>query len=290
MFENFNEKYGDWAIPIILVVLIGGLLAIKVFNMYWVPVIGPMIVGPEGIIRTLVITNPDDYDAAKQFASDMRSKVPGVVAVIDDNVLQHIKEGYITSNKYDLVVLYGDKTALTYDARKEIASYVNSGGNLMIIGAAGLRDMTSDGTISPYTFSWSVDDMAGIVSFAPDCGEAVECNVDAIKVSPAEIGDKITFVPVLWDHPIIARMGVNAPVEMDVTPQFKGLTRVQDLANQRIAYLEWRDADNKPHSVPAIIAYQSGVSGKVVYLAYNPLELKQEALFRNTILWVAGKL
>ena len=284
MFESLSEKYGDWLIPLILVLLVGGILVIKVFNLYWVPVLGPLL-NPGGVTRVLILTNPDDYESAKVFASQMQSRVPGLTAVIDDNVVQHVRKGYITSNRYDLVVLYGDHTELTPEARAEIAAFVNNGGNLLIFKGAGLKDSED-----PFVFAWSVEDLAGIISFAPDCGDIEDCrDVSAITITGADMGGKATFVPVQWDHPMIKRIGIQAPMDLDVPSSFTA-TKVLDLANQRIAYLEWKDANGKPHSIPAIIAYQSGVSGRILYLAYNPLDLQQEALFRNAILWVTGKI
>ena len=284
MMDSISEKYGDWVIPLILIILIGGLLAIKVFNMYWVPLVGPMLCSGS-ISRALILTNPTDYNSASTFAKEMQSRVPGLTTVLDDDVVTHVRKGYITSNNYDLVVLYGDHTKLTPAARSEIASFINDGGNLLIFKGAGLKDEND-----PYVFNWGVEDLSSYISFSPDCGDIDMCNdVSAITITGSEIGKKITFVPVQWENPIIKRIGIQAPLDMDVPSSFTA-TRVQDLGNNKIAYLEWRDTNNKPHSIPAIITYTTGMSSRVLYLAYNPLDLKQEALFRNAIMWVIGKI
>ncbi len=278
------ESYKDWVIPLILVLLIGGILAIKVFGWYWVPILGPMLC-PGSITRAIILTNPTDASAAHDFAKEIKSSVPEIWAVVDDDVVTHVRKGYLTSNKYDLVILYGDHTKLTPDARSEIAAFVNNGGNLLIYKGAGLKDSED-----PYVFAWNVEDMASLISFAPDCGEIENCNnVSAITIPASEIGSKLTFVPVQWDHPVIKRIGIQAPMDLNVPGGFTA-TRVQDLGNNKLAYLEWKDSEGNVHSIPAIIAYQSGMSGRIMYLAYNPLDLKQEALFRNAMLWVTGKI
>ncbi len=278
------ESYKDWAIPLILVLLIGGILAIKVFNWYWVPVIGPMICA-QGMTKAIILTNPMDYESAKEFGNQIKSNVPGVWVVVDDDVVTHVRKGYLTSNKYDLVILYGDHTKLTPEARSEIAAFVNNGGNLLIYKGAGLKDNED-----PYVFAWNVEDLAPLISFSPDCGNIDNCNnISAITVTASEIGNKITFVPVQWDHPVIKRIGIEAPLDLQVPGGFT-LTKVLDQGNNKLAYLEWKDSEGNVHSVPAIIAYQSGMSGRIMYLAYNPLDLKQEALFRNAIMWVTGKI
>ncbi len=284
MFEGVSEKYGDWVIPLILVLLIGGILAIKVFNLYWIPVLGPMLVN-QGVTRVLILTNPSDYESANAFAGQLRSMVPNMATVVDDDLATHVRKGYITSNKYDLVVIYGDNTKMTPEARAEIASFVSSGGNLLVYKGAGLKD-----TEDPYVFSWQVEDLTPLISFAPDCTNVDNCNdVSQITITASEIGGAIEFVPVQWDNPIIARAGITSTMKLDVPANFS-LVKVQDLGNNKLAYLEWKDASGNPHSVPAIIAYQSGVSGRIMYLAYNPLDLKQEALFRNAMMWLTGRI
>ncbi len=284
VFEGASEKYGDWLIPLILVLLIGGILAIKVFNMYWIPVLGPMLT-THGLTRVLILTNPTDYEAANNFAAELRSVFPNMATVVDNDLAEHVRKGYITSNHYDLVVIYGDHTKMTPAARTEIASFVSSGGNLLIFKGAGLKD-----TEDPYVFTWQVGDLAPIISFAPDCTNIDNCNsTSQITVTASEIGNKISFIPVQWENPIIKRSGITSTMELDVPANFT-LVKVQDLGNNKLAYLEWKDTNGDVHSVPAIIAYQSGISGRVMYMAYNPLDLKQVALFRNAILWLTGKI
>ncbi|MCD6522515.1 MAG: hypothetical protein J7K68_02100 [Candidatus Diapherotrites archaeon] len=282
-----QKRYAEMAIPIILVILVALVVGVKVFGLN-IPVISDIMGGGKAT-HTLIITNEQDLESAKQFATDISSRVTKITPVVDPNVVQHLKPGYITSNNYDLVILYGDNTALTYDARKEITAYVNNGGSLLIVKGAGLKGLNADGTPSEYIFGWDVDDLATIIKFSPDCPTLTECNdVNAITVTPDQMHD-VTLTPVQWEHPMIERIGLNAPLSIDITkyPNFKGIVRVVDSENKKVAWIDWYDADGKPHSAPAIIGYNAGVTGgRIVYLAYNPLELNQEDLFRNVIMWV----
>ncbi len=281
-------KMTEMAIPIILVLLVAVVVGAKVFNIC-PPIIGDFLCGTPSI-NTLVLTNQQDFQAAKEFATDVSSRVTKITPNVDPNILQHIKTGALTSGQdYDIVVLYGDNTALTAEARKELAAYVNSGGSLMIVQGAGIKGMNVDGTISEYVFGWDVDDLANIVQFSPDCQVLQSCNsVNQITITPSEMVD-VTMTPVKYDHPIVKRIGLTAPLNIEISsyPNFQGIVLVEDSQNNKVAWLDWFDATGKPHSTPAIIAYTAGAGGRVVYLAYDPLELNQEDLFRNLIQWAA---
>ncbi|MBN3036858.1 MAG: hypothetical protein JW834_00250, partial [Candidatus Diapherotrites archaeon] len=102
-----------------------------------------------------------------------------------------------------------------------------------------------------------------------------------------------TLTPTNWDHPVIKRIGLAAPLDLNLAahPEFTGAVMVQEVdANNKVAWIDWYDADHKPHSTPAIIAYSAGVGGgRIIYMSYDPLELGQEDLFRNVIMWAVGE-
>ncbi len=281
-----QNQYAEMAIPIILVILV--IIVVGAQFMGICP--GPLAFMCGGSsIQTLIITNPTDYSAAKAFGSDISSRVTKITPVIDNNVQQHIKAGAITSNSYDLVILYGDNTALTTEARNEITKYVEGGGALIIVKGAGLAQMNTDGTISEYTFGWGVDDMSKIIQFEPACPTFTNCNsVNAISVLPTEMRN-VQLVPTQYKHEIIQRAGITAPVSIDISkyPSFSGIVLVNEPhASNKIAWIDWTDSTGKPQSSAAFIGYDAGATGgRVVYLAYNPLELNQEDLFRNIINW-----
>ena len=279
-----QQKYADIAIPLILLILVGAVIGCKMFDVC--PPFLEDILGGGKSVQTLIITNEQDLEGARQFARDVSSRVTKITPVVDPNVLKHIRTGTITSGNYDLVVLYGDNTALTYEARKEITDYVDSGGSLLIIKGAGLKSMNTDGTISEYAFGWATDEMADIIEFKEDCPTLTKCTDIASITALASEMSEFQLTPVQYEHPLITRLGLNAPLEIDISkyPGFTGLVRVVDDGNNKVAWVDWYDADHKPHSSPAFIAYSSGMGGgRVVFLAYNPIELNHEDLFRNII-------
>lgn len=286
-----QQKMTEIAIPVILILLVAVVVGAKVFNIC-PPVIGDFLCGAPSI-NTLVVTNPQDLESAKQFATDVSSRVTKITPNIENNVLQHIKAGTLTSGQgYDIVILFGDNTALTAEARDELAAYVNGGGSLIIIKGAGIKGMNTDGTISEYVFGWGIDDLDNVVKFSPECPILQSCDsVNQITVLPTSM-NQVTLTPAGgagYDHPIVKRIGLTAPLDISVAnyPNFKGIVRVVDDGGNKVAWLDWYDANGQPDSVSAIIAYQAGAGGRVVYLAYDPLELNQEDLFRNLIQWAA---
>jgi hypothetical protein len=283
-----QQKFTEMAIPAILIILVAVVVGAKVFNIC-PPVIGEFLCGAPAI-KTMILTSEQDFADAKAFATDVSSRVTKITPNVDPNILQHIKLGSLTSGQdYDIIVLYGDNTALTAEARKELTNYVNKGGSLMIVKGAGMKGLNTDGTTSDYVFGWSVDDLASLIKFMPDCQQIQTCSsVNQITVTPGEMS-KVTMTPVQYDHPIVKRIGLVAPLEIDIAKydNFKGVVMVEDVENKKIAWLDWFDANGKPHAAPAIIAYQAGAGGRIVYLAYNPIELNQEDLFRNLIQWTA---
>jgi len=281
-----QNQFAEMAIPIVLVVLVLVVVATQ-FMGICPPFLSFLCAGES--VQTLIVTNPTDYDAAKAFGTDISSRVTKITPVIDNNVQQHIREGSITSNDYDLVILYGDSTALTTEARNEITDYVNNGGALIIVRGAGLHQMNTDGSISEYTFGWAVDDMASVVQFEPDCPTFTNCNsVPAITVLPAEMAD-VQLVPTQYKHQIIQRIGLTTPLAITIGnyPTFSGVTLVNEPhASNKVAWIEWTDQTGKSQSTAGFIAYDAGATGgRIVYLAYNPIELNQEDLFRNIINW-----
>jgi hypothetical protein len=285
-----QQKFTEMAIPAILIILVAVVVGAKVFNIC-PPVIGEYLCGAPAV-QTLILTNDQDFADAKTFATDVSSRVTKITPNVDPNILQHIKAGALTSGQnYDIIVLYGDNTKLTAEARKELAAYVNKGGSLMIVKGAGVKGLNTDGTTSDYIFGWAVDELAYVVKVSPDCQVIQSCDsVNQVTVAPTEMS-KVTMTPVDYNSPIIKRIGLIAPIEIDISkyPNFKGLVMVRDDDSKKIAWLDWFDANGKTHSAPAIIAYQAGAGGRVVYLAYNPIELNQEDLFRNLIEWTAKK-
>ena len=281
-----QNQFSEMAIPIILAILVIVVVATQFMGIC--P--GPMAFMCGGTsVQTLIITNPTDLTAAKSFGTDISSRVTKITPVIDDNVQQHIKAGAITSNDYGLVILYGDNTALTTEARNEITKYVEGGGALIIVKGAGLAQMNTDGTISEYTFGWGVDDMSSIIQFEPACPTFTNCNsINAISVLPGEMSN-LQLVPTQYKHEIIQRAGITAPVAIDLSkyPSFSGVVLVNEPhASNKIAWIEWTDSTGKSQSTAAFIGYNAGATGgRVVYLAYNPIELNQEDLFRNIINW-----
>lgn len=281
-----QNQFAEMAIPIVLVILVLVVVATQ-FMGICPSFLGFLCTGES--VQTLIITNSVDRAAAEDFGRDISSRVTKITPVIDDNVLQHIREGAITSNDYDLVILYGDNTALTAVAREEITAYVNSGGSLIIVRGAGLLQMQTDGSISEYTFGWSVDDMAKIVQFEPACPSFTDCNtVAAVTVLPSDMSD-VQLVPTQYKHQIIERIGMTAPRAIDISKYttFSGVTLVNEPhASNKIAWIEWTDGSGKSQSTAAFIPYSAGATGgRIVYLAYNPIELNQEDLFRNIINW-----
>lgn len=281
-----QNQFAEMAIPIVLVILVILVVATQFLGICPGPLAS--FCGGESV-QTLIITNPTDFEAAKAFGTDISSRVTKITPVIDNNVQQHIRAGAITSNEYDLVILFGDNTALTTEARNEITAYVNGGGALLIVKGAGLQQMNTDGTISEYTFGWAVDDMAGIIEFEPDCPMFTNCNsVNAVTVLPGAMSD-LQLVPTQYKHPIIERIGMTAPQSIDLSryPTFSGVVLVNEPhASNKIAWIEWTDATGKAQSTAGFIGYDAGATGgRVVYLSYNPIELNQEDLFRNIINW-----
>ncbi|MFC2174317.1 hypothetical protein ACFLQ2_00410 [archaeon] len=281
-----QNQFAEMAIPIVLVVLV--LVVVATQFMGICPSFLSFLCAGESV-QTLIVTNPSDFDAAKAFGTDISSRVTKITPVIDNNVQQHIREGAITSNDYDLVILYGDNTALTTEARKEITAYVNSGGALILVRGAGLHQMNTDGTISEYTFGWAVDDMASVVQFEPDCPTFTNCNtVAAVTALPSGMSN-VQVVPTQYKHQIIERIGWTTPIGVDISryPTFSGVTLVNEPhASNKVAWFEWTDSTGKSQSTAAFIAYDAGATGgRIVYLAYNPIELNQEDLFRNIITW-----
>jgi hypothetical protein len=283
-----TQKYLETAIPAILLILIALVVAAQVFS-FCPPVIGDLLC-PGGGKQVLIITNVNEKADAQVFARDVSSRVTKITPVILDNVLQQVRKGAITSGKYDLVILFGDQTALTDEARGEITDYVEKGGSLIILRAAGVQQMNTDGSISPFVFNWAVGDMARIAKFQPDCPSFTICaKVAEISVLPSQMASDVQLVPVQYDHPIIQRIGLTSPLPVDITkyPTFKGVILAEEpSAANKISWFEWRDANGKPQSTSALIGYSAGVTGgRVVFLAYNPLELDQEDLFREVIKW-----
>ncbi|MCK4327898.1 MAG: hypothetical protein KAW41_05545 [Candidatus Diapherotrites archaeon] len=281
-----QKQFAEMAIPIVLVALV--LVVVATQFMGICPSFLSFLCAGESV-QTLIITNPSDYDAAKTFGTDISSRVTKITPVIDNNVQQHIRAGAITSNDYDLVILYGDSTALTTEARNEITDYVNSGGALIIVRGAGLNQMNTDGSISEYTFGWAVDDMAKIVKFEPACPSFTNCNtIGAVTVLPSDMSD-VQFVPTQYKHQILTRAGITAPFKINIAnyASFSGVTLVNEpYASNKVAWIEWTDGSGKGQSTAGFIAYDAGATGgRIVYLAYNPIELNQEDLFRNIINW-----
>ena len=284
-----QQQFTEMAIPIILAILVIAVVATQFLGIC--P--GPLAFMCSGeSVQTLILTNDVDFESAKAFGRDISSRVTKITPVVDNNVLQHIKAGSITSNDYDLLILFGDNTALTAEARDEITAYVNGGGSLIIVKGAGLHQMQTDGTISEYTFGWAVDDMASVIQFEPECPTMTNCNsVNAISVLASDMSN-VQLTPVDYQHDIIQRIGITAPLGIDISKyaDFSGIMLVKEPhANNKITWIDWTDATGKPQSAAGIIAYSTGATGgKVVYLAYNPLELNQEDLFRTMINWATA--
>jgi len=290
-YPQGKQQFAEMAIPIILLILVGVVVATQFLGIC-PPGLEFMCGGNS--IQTLIVTNPADFAAAKNFGTDISSRVTKITPVIDNNVQQHIRTGAITSNKYDLVILYGDNTALTAEARNEITAYVNGGGALIIVKGAGLLQMQTNGQISEYTFGWAVDDMASIIQFEPACPSFTNCNsVNSVTILPAEMTN-LQLTPTQYKHAIIQRVGLTAPLAIDIAkyPTFSGVVLVDEPhAANKIAWIEWTDTTARPQSTAAFIGYDAGATGgRVVYLSYNPIELNQEDLFRNIIQWATKKI
>ena len=285
--ESPMKRYGEMVIPILLIILVAVIVGAKVFNIC-PPVIGDLLCDSGPVIQTLIITQ--DQTAAEQFAQDITT-VTRVRPQIETNI-QHIKEGFITSNEYDLVVLYGDSTALTDEARSELTEYVEGGGNLVIVRGAGLKQIESTGDISEFVFNWNVGDMARIIKFSPDCPTVGDCDdVGLITVTPEEMYE-VSLTPTDWDHPIISRIGMEAVRDIDLTayPEFTGITRVVDEENKKILYIDWKDAAGNTDQAAAIIVYDAGLGGgRVTYLAFNPMELNDESMFMEIVNYATGQ-
>lgn len=279
-------KFMEMAIPLILIALVLLVVGAKMFNIC-PPIIGDWLCTPKNY-QVVIITNSQDKAGADALRADINS-ITRTTGTYVQPVITHIKQGVLTSQDYRLVVLYGDETALTNQARTELTAYVENGGTLMIIKGAGLYQLNSDHkTKSDWVFGWAVGDMQRIIKFKPECPITNCKTVEEITVSPDEM-ERIALVPVQFDHPIIERWGLIAPADIEAGTygDFSGVILTNDLELVSVASMDWFDAEGHGHSTPAIIAYNTGMGeitgGRVIYLGYDPMELRQETLFRNVV-------
>ncbi len=287
-----TSDYKEMVVPAILILLVILVVAAKMLQMCWIPVIGPALCGSGTVSRTLILTTPENYEEASDFGKYINTKVTRTNPVVNEDI-PYVSEGYLTSSNYDIVILYGGKTALTTQARDELTSYVQKGGNLMIVKGAGIKGLKSDGvTITPYIFGWQADDMGSIISFSPGCPVENCDSVNDITVTASQMND-VRLVPTKWEHPIVSRMGINSPISLETSQysEFSGVVEVVDEQNQKVMKISWKDGEGDVHSAPAVITYKAGATGgKVTYLGYNPQELEQETLFRNIFLHTIGEI
>lgn len=281
-----SGRFMEMAIPIILIILVLLVVGAKMFNIC-PPIIDQWLCTPKSN-QVLILTNPQDKAAADGIKSDINTLTKTSGTMVHENI-RHITPGVLTSQNYRLVILYGDNTALTNEARSELTDYVENGGTLLIIKGAGLRQLNSDKkTLSPWVFGWAVGDMARIIKFKPSC-PITNCKiVEEITVSKDEMKE-LSLVPIKFDHDIITRWGVIASVDIDSNayPDFDGAILADDLELVSVADLSWFDAEGHGHTTPALIAYDTGfgdmTGGRVIYLGYNPMQIEQETFFRNVI-------
>ena len=285
--KSGTGRFMEMAIPIILIILVLLVVGCK-FGGFCPPPLDRWL-GTQTSNRILIITNPTDHEDAKGLLAQINTVTRTTGTTIAPNV-GSVGPSSLTSNNWRLVVLYGDNTALTNVARTEITNYVENGGSLLIIGGAGLQELQSDKlTISPWIFGWAVGDMSRIIRFIPDCPPDNCQSISQITVSRDEMNPPVYLVPAQYDHPIIDRLGMDWAREIPLAnyPDFGGVTLVKDQELVYVATIDWMDSGGRVHQTDAIIAYDTGTAGmtggRVMYMAFNPMDIDHEELFRTVI-------
>ena len=68
--------------------------------------------------------------------------------------------------------------------------------------------------------------------------------------------------------------------------------RVTESERNSFIDFEWFDEERNEHTAPALIIYEvdGNYTGKLIYFAYNPLEVGQDKLFKNAVKYAFGRL
>lgn len=291
--RNGPGRFAEIAIPIILVALVLLVIGAEFFG-FCPPIINELLCKSSSV-NVLILTNENDKPAADRLSDQINGLTRTTGSMVHSNI-RHIKTNVLTSQDYRLVILFGDDTALTNEARTEITKYVEQGGSLLIVKGAGLQQLKEDKqTISPWVFGWGVGDMERIIKFRPDCDLDGCKGVEDVTVPSNQMGAPVSLVPIDFDHAVIRRIGLQAPQDMNIDeyPEFDGAIRVNEYETMPVADLDWFDNERNERDTPAIITYNvgtAGTGGRVTYISYNPMQLGQESLFRNIVEYAMEKV
>lgn len=280
--EGGLKKYFEMSVPIVIIILIVLIVAVKLFNQCWIPVLGDILCDTGGM-HVIIICDYVETPDVKRFENEIthRTRIKA-----DISPPTWVSEAYLTGSKQpDLVIIYGDKTRLTDQNREELAAYISGGGGVMIVGEAGITDPDD-----PHIFSWKVDDMAPMIKFEPDCEYLDQCRAGvSIGAGIPPSGSGLRLVPggADWHHPVIERSG-GFPYDMAALGKIPGKVTTVEPHLPPTAWFEWQ-TDGKIHSTPAIIIYAPGVTGgRLTYLAYDPTKVEQRTLMENLMDYTAG--
>jgi hypothetical protein len=253
-------------IPILLLILVFIVIAWKVGWLAQVPILGDMF--KSKVVNVLVVGQDANVE---RILDEMKSEISiNRDTVTSADIKNIISADYLS--KYQLIILTESvgptKGDLSGQFSGYIAKYVNNGGKLILFGIAGSRDPVETG-VDNWEASFGSIVPVRCVSPNKPCTES-----GSLITYPAS---SLTLKLKDINHAIFRGFGTSAnftggDIEMALV----------NPANTEIAVLDVANVG----SYAAVIENNAGISGKVLYFAYQPSLTPM--VFKNSVKYLVG--
>ncbi len=261
--SNWKKKY-ELTIPIILLILVGGVLA---WQMGWLDFIPG--IGEERVVDVLIVGED----------RPLRDEIEGVggvnVRMMGMEEVKEIEEpGFIED--YEIIFLteeLGEEPGdLPSGFRSHVSERLDDGTNLMLYGVAGSRDPDE-----PQSDGWTQHGMGEYIPV--ECPGTGVCDTEEVRTEYP--GTFLTLSSRDPEHPVSEEFG----------PSYNIPDHIEDLT---ISEMHIRDGSNRIYDIkiqnggldkqiPGIVE-NSWTGGEAVYFAYHPAETP--SVLRNTIEYI----
>ena len=258
-----KKRYFEIGIVVVLLAVLALIVLLKTNVISNLPIIGSLL---GGNINVLVVGDDPNINL---MIEDMKRLAPVNPMYVNVSDLENIlTEKFF--KKYNVVILTEDAEELPDVALHNLRKYLESGGNLILIGKAATR-VKGD----PQSSGWAIIGNIPVI-----CSDLGKCKENTIPVNT----EQTYLLAKDPEHPIVKGTFIG---KILLCPEGGcGSTTVVDVSVTNGNVVAVLSTEGMDIGINAIVEGTTIMGGKVIYFAYHPKYTP--TLFKNAVLYAGG--